>query len=170
MPRTIADKRERWVWLETKPANPEAVTAAEANAGIRMECDLLSSDSRLSPTASDTINERAICEATNAQAPTNGNFEGRLAVFRDVDPATGLPVADGDVVFNAVVRKGTRGWILKSKGPLYTEDFAADHPYSLFEVVTDEPQDPQDRGGYIKDVVPLLPQDMWTQRKIAAGA
>jgi hypothetical protein len=169
MPRTIADKRERWVWLETEPADPTAVTAAEANAGIRMECDLLSSDSRLSPTASDTINERAICESTNAQAPTNGNAEGRLAVFRDIDPDTGLPVASGDEVFAAVSTKGTRGWVLKSKGPLYTEDFAADHPYSLYEVVTDEPQEPSDRGGYIKDVVPLLVQDFWTHKRIAAG-
>lgn len=170
MPRMISDKRERWVLLLDAPADPLAVTAAEVNAGLRMECDLLAEGSRLSPTASDTINERAICESTNAQAPTNGNAEGSLSVFRDMDPDTGLPVVDGDEVFQALKRKGTPAHILTSKGPLHTEEFAASHPYSLFRVLTDEPQDPSDRGGYLKQVVPLFVQDMWTHREIAPGA
>jgi hypothetical protein len=167
MPRTIADKRERWVILTTAPDDPEAVTAAEANAGIRAECHLLASASTLSATGSDTVSERSFCEAANANVPTTGNGEGTLTVFRDLDPDTGLPEASGDEIFAALIPKGAEVHILKSKGPLHTEDFAAGHPYDLFKVVTDNKQDPSERGGYVKDVIPLFVQDMWLNEAIA---
>lgn len=165
----MADKRERWVILTTAPENPNAVTAAEANAGLRAECDLLASGTTLSPTASDTINERSFCESSNAAVPTTGNAEGSLTVFRDLDPDTGLPVASGDAIFAALVPKGAEVHILRSKGPLHTEDFAAAHPYDLYRVVTDNKQDPSERGGYVKDVIPLFVQDFWLNKKIAGA-
>lgn len=170
MPRTMADKRERWVFLTTKPANLDAVTVTEANAGTRGECDLLASGTTLSASASDTINERSFCEAANAAAPTTGNAEGSLTVFRDLDPLTGLPVSAGDNLFKMLIPKGARVWVLRSKGPLHTENFVADHPYDWYEVVTDNKQDPSERGGYVKDVIPLLVQDFGLNKKIAAGA
>ena len=169
MARLLATKRERWVLLTTKPADPDAVTSTEANAGIRGECHL-TTNSRLSPTGSATIQEAAICEGTAASVPTDRQFEGNLEVFRDMDPDTGLPEASGDEVFGALAEFGTRLWILKSVGPEYTEDFVEGHPYSLYEVVTDEPQDPTDRNGSIKNVVPLHVQNAWTNNAIDDGS
>jgi hypothetical protein len=166
MPRTLADKRERWVILTTAPTDPEAVSAVEAEAGIRAECALLASETRLSPTASDTINEQSFCESANAPTPTNGNAEGNLAVFRFLDPDTGLPVTLEDAIFSALIPKGTEVHILKSKGPLHTAEFVDGHPYDLYRVITDNKQDPTQRGGYIKDMVPLLVQDFWLNRTI----
>lgn len=160
MARLLATKRERWVILSSKPANPEAVTSAEADAGIRAEC-FLTTDSRLSASGSTTVAEAAICEGTAANVPAQKQYEGNLTVFRDLDEETGLPVASGDEVFGALSTFGSRRWVLVSKGPMYTEDFAAAHPYKLYEVVTDEPQEPSSREGAIKDVVPLFVQDAW---------
>lgn len=160
MARLLATKRERWVILNDKPANPEAVTAAEADAGVRAEC-FLTTDSRLSATGSTTTAEAAICEGTAANVPAQKQYEGNLTIFRDLDEETGLPVASGDEVFGALSTFGSRRWVLVSKGPMYTETFTTGHPYKLYEVVTDEPQEPSSREGAIKDVVPLFVQDAW---------
>lgn len=161
MARLLATKRERWVILNTKPTNPEAVTAADAEAGVRAEC-FLTTDSRLSASGSTTVTEASICEGTAANVPAQKQFEGNLTVFRDLDPETGLPMASGDEVYAALSTFGSRRWILVSKGPEYTEAFATGHPYKLYEVVTDEPQEPSSREGSIKDVIPLFVQDAWT--------
>ena len=154
MPRTLADKRERWVILTTAPADPNAVSAAEANAGIRAECKLLASGTRLSATASDTVNEESFCESTNAPVPTRDNGEANFTVFRYIDPETGLPVTLEDDIFAALTPKGAEVHVLKSKGPDVDLTFADGQPYDLFRVIVDNKQDPTERGGYIKDVIP----------------
>lgn len=169
MARLLATKRERWVLLTAKPADPEAVTATEAEAGIRAECDL-TTNSRLSATGSTTVQEAAICEGVAGNVPAERQFEASFEVFRDLDPDTGLPEAAGDEVFAALSEYGSRLWVLKSTGPEYTEAFAAGHPYSLYEVVTDEPQEPTDRTGSIKQVIPAFVQNAWTNHEIVAGA
>lgn len=160
MARLLASKRERWVLLTEKPENPEAVSATDANAGIRAEC-FLTTDSRLSATGSTTTQEAAICDGAVAAVPVDRQFEGSLTVFRDLDPDTGLPVSSGDEVFAALSEFGARVWVLVSKGPQYTEDFESGQPYKLYEVITDEPQEPSSREGSIKEVVPVHVQDGW---------
>ena len=119
--------------------------------------------------SAQTINESAICDGVTSPVPTERQFEGRLVVFRDLDPETGMPVSGGDELFALLQTFGTRLWILKSKGPVYTEDFASGHPYSLYEVVTDEPADPSDRSGSFKEEIGLYVQRAWTQKTIAAA-
>lgn len=169
MAKLLASKRQRWVFLTTKPADPDAVTATEAEAGVRAEC-FLTTNSTLTPTGSTTVSEAAICDGFVAPVPNDRQGEGSLEIFRDLDPETGLPIASGDEVFAAVATFGTRLWILKSTGPLYTEAFTDGHPYSLYEVVTDEPADPATLEGHIKNQVPLFIHNMWTNKVIAAGA
>lgn len=140
--------------LTTEPADLTAVTATEANAGIRAEC-FLTTDSRISASGSTTTQEAAICDGAVAAIPVDRQFEGSLTVFRDLDPATGQPAASGDEVFQALSEFGTTLWVLVSKGPEYTEDFASGQEYKVYEVITDEPQEPSSREGSIKEVVPL---------------
>lgn len=166
---TLADGRTRLVALTTAPADPEAVTATEANAGVRLECRILKSDFRLSPTASDTIPDTKLCAEGNAVSYGASNYEGTVTPFRELT-AAGAADPTNDIAWDTLKAKGTHLWLLKSEGKKHTEDFAADDEYSLFEVITDNPQDPSDRGGYIKRVVPLGVQDAWLDRKIVAGA
>ena len=87
-------------------------------------------------------------------------------MFRFLDPDTGLPETSEDAIFSALIPKGTEVHILKSKGPLHTAEFVDGHPYDLYRVITDNKQDPTQRGGYIKDMVPLFVQDFWLNRTI----
>lgn len=169
MPRTLADKRERWVFLAEEPADPRAVTPEEANGGIRAECKLLASGTRLSATSSDTVNEESFCESTNAPVPTRDNAEANFTPFRFLDPDTGLPVDEEDEVFSALIPKGAEVWVLKSKGPDVAAQFENGQPYDLFRVVMDNKQDPTERGGYIKDVIPGFVHAFWLNCVIGGG-
>lgn len=168
MALTLADGRIRLVALTTKPANPEAVTAAEAAAGVRLECRILKSDFRLSPTASDTIADTPLCKEGNAVSFGASNYEGSITPFRELTPE-GLADETNDVAWEALKTKYTRLWLLKSEGKRHTEDIVTGDPYDLYEVITDNPQDPSDRGGYIKRVVPLGVQDAWLNKEIAGS-
>ena len=166
--RTLADGRTRLIALTTKPANPEAVTAAEANAGIHLECRILKSDYRLSPTASDTLDEADLCKTGNAVTWGSSTYEGSVTPFRELTEA-GLADPTNDVAWETLTDKGTMLWLLESEGKKHTEAFVAGDPYDLFEVITDNPQKPGDRGGYIKRVVPLGVQDAWLNLQIAGA-
>ena len=60
--------------------------------------------------------------------------------------------------------------MLDSEGWHHETPFAASQEYDLYEVVTDNPQKPSDRGGYVKRVVPLGVQQAWENKVIVAGA
>ena len=158
MPKTIAEERIKVVALTTKPANIHAPKISELAAGKDLSCKILFSDFRLSPTASDTVNEPALCEPGNSAVPTKSNFEGSLTVFRFLDPATGLAVSAEDEAWDLLKAKGTELWLYVRIGLKYNAAFAAGQDVELYHALTDEPQAPSDLGGYIKKVVPLFVQ------------
>src|SRR5690625_2233019 len=119
--RTLASKRERWVILTTRPADPDAVTADEANDGERIECELLAA-SRISATGATTVSEASLCE-DEVNAPAQRQFEGSLTAF-SLSNDDGTP-SEGDVSRTATRESATRVWIVTSKGPEHTEAFEA---------------------------------------------
>lgn len=167
MPKTLADGRLKLVAMTTKPANPEAVTVAEATAGIDLSCRILKSDYRLSATGSDTVPDSELCSTGNAVSFGASNYEGSVTPFRYLTPE-GLADAANDVAWDTLREKGTTLWLLEREGPEYDVTLANPHEYELFEIVTDEPQKPGDRAGFIKRVVPLGVQRHW-RGVIAAG-
>lgn len=169
MPKTLADGRIRFRILTTEPADLNAITAAEVNAGIVAECRVLKSDFRLSATASDTIPDTELCSEGNAVAFGASNYEGNMTPFRYLDD-TGDADLTGDVVWEAVKAKGTTFWAVTSEGKPHSTDFATGDEYDAYEVITDNPQKPTDRGGYIKRVIPLGIQRAYENKVIAAGA
>ena len=158
MPKTIAEERIKVVALTTKPANIHAPKISELAAGKDLSCKILFSDFRLSPTASDTVNEPALCEPGNSAVPTKSNFEGSLTVFRFLDPVTGLAVAVEDEAWDLLKAKGTELWIYVRYGLKFSGAFAAGQDVEYYHVLTDEPQAPSDLGGYIKKTIPLFVQ------------
>ena len=167
--RTLADGRIRLVALTTKPADPAAVTVTEVTAGVRLEERVAKGDFRLSPVASDTVSDADLAAEGNAVTYGASNYEGSVTPFRELD-AAGKADPTNDVAWDTFKEKGTTLWLLKSEGKKKDEAFAAGDEYDLYEVVTDNPQDPSDRGGYIKKVVPLGVQDAWLNKAIGAGA
>jgi hypothetical protein len=163
MPKTLADARTRLAILTTEPEDLSAVTVAEAEAGIDASCKILKSDYRLSPTASDTVPDTELCSEGNAVTFGASNYEGSVTPFWYLDSAGVSDVAD-DVVYQALKAKGTELWLVEREGPRYDQAWAADDEYEVYYVITDNPQKPTDRAGYIKRVVPL-----GVQRAILTG-
>ena len=157
MPKTIAEERIKLTALTTKPAEPLAPTPAELNAGVELSCKVLFSDFRLSPTASDTVNEPALCENGNSTAPGKSNYEGNITVFRFLDD-DGKPVVAEDDGWELVKEKGTELFLYKRIGPKFSQAWAAADKAEYFHALTDLPQDPTDLTGYIKKTVPLFVQ------------
>lgn len=168
MARLLAEQRESWVILDTKPADVEAVTTTELEAGVRAEC-FFTTNTRLSPTGSTTATEASLCDTSSAQSPVTRQWEGSIEVFRDLDPDTGLPVSGGEAVFDALDAYAEKVWLWRRRGPLYSQDIAAGDPYDLFEVVLDAAQDPTDRSGSFKAVIPVFVHNQW-KGVVASGA
>ena len=154
MPKTLADARTRLAILTTKPTDVKAISAAILEGGIDASCRILKSDYRLSPTASDTVPDTELCSEGNAVTYGASNYEGSVTPFWYLDEDGKSDVAE-DEVYQALKEKGTQLWFVEREGPRYDEPWAAGDAYEVYEVVTDNPQKPSDRAGYIKRVVPL---------------
>lgn len=168
MPKTLADARTRLTILLTAPVNPRAVTVAELEAGIDASCKVLKSDYRLSPTASDTVPDTELCSEGNAVTYGASNYEGSVTPFWYLDEDGKSLVAE-DEVYQALREKGTELWFVEREGPRYEDAHAGGDEYEIYRVVTDNPQKPSDRGGYIKRTIPLGVQRAWLNG-VVAGA
>lgn len=155
MPKTLADANVALVLLAAAPADPTKITVAEFDAGTRLECRVM--DYRLSATGSDAIQQTELCNPTNASAPGRSNYEGNMTVFRYLT-AAGLADSTNDVAWDAVKAKGTTLHLVEREGPAHAGDGEASEEVSYYEVITDDPQKPTDRTGYIRREIPLLVQ------------
>lgn len=169
MPKTLADARTRLAILTTKPADPTQPTLTELTAGIEASCKILKSDYRLSPTASDTVPDAELCAEGNAVTFGASNYEGSITPFWYLDDTGKSDVAE-DAVYQATKEKGTSLWLVEREGPRYDQPWAADDAVEVYEVITDNPQKPSDRSGYIKRVVPLGVQRAYLGAVVAAAA
>lgn len=173
MPKSLADGHIKLAVLTTKPANPAAPTAAELIAGIGgaagVQCSVLSSDFTFTAAGSDKVQEKALCSTNNANALGASNFTAGLTVFRMFDSDDGTPDLTEDVLYQTLKAKGTTVWVYaRETGQPETEAWTAgDELYLGMEVLTDNPQKPQNAGGYIKARIPMEPQRGWPN--IAVG-
>lgn len=169
MPKSLADGHIKFTILTTAPANPDAPTALELNAGIDASCNILKSDFAWTAADSDKIAEPALCATNNANSLGASNFSGGVTPFRYFATG-GAPDPTEDAVFAAMQDKGTELWCYARKnGKLYSADWAtADEIYLAGHVLTDEPQAPSETGGYIKFRVPLEFQEGWPFIEVSA--
>lgn len=158
MPKTLADARTRLSILTVAPADLDAIELGEITAGIDASCRLLKSDYRLSPTASDTVDDTELCSEGNAVTFGASNYEGTVTPFWYLD-VDGKLVALDNTTWEALKEKGSELWFVEREGPKYDEPWAVGDQYDVYRAITDNPQKPADRAGYIKRVVPLGVQD-----------
>ena len=171
MPRSLADGHTKLTFLTTEPANPQAPTAAELNAGINAEEKVLTADFGWGATDSDKVAEKALADVNNANALGASNYTAGVSLWRYFDE-TGAADAEEDVLFAAVSEKGTEFWIYaRETGKMAGEVWATgDEIYLGGKVLTDTLQPPSDRGGFIKRRLPLEIQSAWENIVVAAGA
>ncbi|CAI9417376.1 phage tail tube protein [Nocardioides sp. T2.26MG-1] len=158
--KSLADGHLKLTILTVKPANPLAPTLAELIAGTDISCAVLASDFTWSAADSDKVNEKALCTTNNANAIGASNFQAGLTIFRYFDDTTGAVDVTADVAFQTLKAKGTTVYgYLREDGKLSADAWAAADEATYLEVLTDNPQRPQNAGGYIKRRIPLEPQD-----------
>lgn len=171
MPRAQSKGHLRWTLITTPPANPEAPTAEELNAGIYASCNILDSDFSWTATDSDKIADSAQCDTGNSNAIGASNYSVGFSVFRYFDEAGAADDVE-DAVFQAVKQKGTELYAYaRETGKLSTEQWAAgDEIYLGGRFVVDSPQQPSDMGGWQKRRVPGEMQRAWENIEVAPAA
>ena len=159
---------------ENLKPDPEKPTITELAAGIQAECHVLSSDFIFTATASETLSEKELCVAGNAQALGEANHQCEFSPFRYFDETgkaeTGTAEGDiGDAVFQATKVKGTRLWIYQREtSKKSTDPWAADDEVDGYEFLTDNPQH-LERSGYIKRRIVGAFQDLFLNGEVAVG-
>lgn len=166
MPKTLDNERIALHVLPAAPANPKAMTDAEWNAGVPLQCRIM--DYRLSATASETVPSGELCAGTNAQAPGKSNYEGNVTVMRYLT-VEGLSDEANDVAWETFKEKGTTLHLADREGPEHDADGAPGQEYSYYEVVTDNPTKPTERGGFIRRDVILLVQKAYENKVLVAA-
>lgn len=170
MARVLADEHIKLTVLTTKPADVEAPTATELNAGIDASCLVFADDYTWTATNSERVGERAICEGSASESPGIGNYDLGITAWRWYDPETGEIDATADELFAALKEKGTVVWVYERRsGKRYSEDWAAaDEIHLGGEVTTDTPQATSNTG-FIKYRIPLMSGQMVDFGAVAAG-
>lgn len=158
MPLTLADGRDRLVIFTTKPVDLDAITAAECALAINASPLINKPDFKLTPTTSDTVPDQPLSSSGNATTYGASNYDASMTVLRFLD-ANGAAVTLEDILWAAVGVKGVRIWLAYRKGPKSAVAMANLDRYTWYEAITDTPQEPSDRAGYIKQVIPLGVQD-----------
>jgi hypothetical protein len=148
--------RYDWIPGDTGLTTPATPKVTELSAGTTKALSAYTvTTTTLNPGASDTVSEKGITDTTNAVAPTIGNFEGQLVLFRDY--TAGVPTAtDPLTIFTGA---GVLGWIVRRLGLPASTAWAVGQKVDVFKVLSDNPQQSGGQAdGYLKLTVPLLQQ------------
>lgn len=169
MPRVLADGKTKFTILTTKPANPEAPTATELNAGIDLSASVLASDFNWSNADSDRVAEKALADSGNSNAIGASNYTTGVTIWRYYATAGGVD-ATADAGYAALKEKGTTVWGYARESDKDATDAweAADEIYLGGEVITDAPQR-LDGSGFIKRRIGLEMQRGYDNIAVAAG-
>lgn len=168
MARMLADGKTKFTVLTTAPENPAAPTEIELDAGIDLSCDILSSDFTWTATASDTVDEKALCATGNSVVFGSSNYDLGITLWRQFDAETGIPDTANEAGWEALKEKGTTLWAYaRESGKDSTDPWqSGDEIYLGGEVVTDLPQR-TDGTGFIKRRIVLGAQRMYDNIEVA---
>lgn len=168
MPRMVDQGKTKLYWVpgDTTITNVSAPTVSQLNTtGIDVTC-LMVSTYEVMADASDTTNERAVCETANVVSPTIQNYKGNLVMFRQFDDVTGAPETDDALQFLAY---STLGWFVRRIGKPYTTAWTVGDVVEVYKFMADTPQANGGSGeGYLKATIPLLPQGSFDIKAVVA--
>lgn len=168
MPRFVDQGKTKLFWVpgDTTITNVSAPTVSQLNTtGIDLTC-LMVSTYEVMPDASDTTNERAVCETANVVAPTIQNYKGNLVLFRQFDSSTYAPETDDAL---NIFTYTALGWFVRRIGTPYTTAWTVGNVVECYKFMSDSPQPNGGQGdGYLKVTVPLLPQGSFDVKAVVA--
>lgn len=118
--------------------------------------------------ASDTTNERAVCDVANVVTPTIQNYMGNLILFRDYNDDTNVFTVD-DVLTRMAYQ--SIGWFVRRLGLSKDTAYADGQQVEVYKFMVDNPQMQGGTGeGYLKATVPLLQQGVFDLAAIIGGS
>lgn len=124
-------------------------------------------DLNLSASDSDTVPDAPLSSSGNAVTFGASNYEGSITNLRELD-ADGHVDPLKDTLNAAIGTKGDRAWYFDRFGPKATIPLGAGDEGWIYEAVSDEPKDPSDVSGYIKNVIKLGVQSRRRFKIVAA--
>lgn len=166
--KVLADKKHKLTILTTKPANEQAPTAAELNAGIEACMKVATEGFAHSPADSTTMEFKPLC-GVKETVYTDSNFTQAMTVVRMYLAGGGIDPADDDL-FEALRVRGATLWAygrLTDKNAL-DPWVAGDEIYLGTKFSPDYPQVP-DNPGWVSFRVPCAVQDGWPFITVGAG-
>jgi len=167
MAKVTSNQYVKVVWI------PDALmTAAQAKAPSTTLLNNTSVAQDLSPAiawqdfslasdASDTVEDRGITDAGNAQSRGFSNFSGTLAFFRDITQGNGVADATSDYVkaFATFRTPRTYGYlVLRIAEKKWNAPFAAGDHVSVYKMIADIITDDATGDDSVKFSVSFLPQ------------
>lgn len=158
-----------WVPGETGIADASAPALLELTdeAVLDITC-LVVTTYEVRADASDTTNERAVCETANVVTPTIANYMGNLILFRDWDDVA-LQFTMDDALARFTL--GEIGWFVRRLGLPQATAYADGQQVETYKFMPDNPQIQGGTGeGYLKATIPLLQQGTFDLRAIIGGA
>lgn len=174
MPLTLAKGRRRvdFIASDDAPVSLVAPTLTEIGAAIPLSCAVARDNFTLGFTDSDTVDDAPLCTTSNVKALDASNFEAKFSVYRYLVTATGASDTTNDIAYTTLSVKGTEGWLIERVEPLplATSAWAVGDKGIAYPVKSDNPQQPSDLTGYVKRVIPFVPNGDPIYFTVAAGS
>ena len=155
----LADKNEAWFLLATAPTNYKAPAIGDFSGAKNISDQVFDDGSYIRPSGSTSTKEPYINGEQN-EAFGADNFEAQMSVALFAD-------TDSDI-WTALKEKGATAWIATRSLQAWGTKPAIDDLVSVYQVMADTPQPPQNRNGYQKRTIPLAVQKAVTDVKIVA--
>ena len=165
---TLADGKDRLEYTRTMPAGfneGEGVLTIDPADWHNCTEDVNKGTFRMSHVGSDTVADTPLSTSGNAVTFGAGNIEGSIEVLRQLDE-DGRPDPAKDTLFTDIGTKGVRVWFAHRVGRRATIPLQPGDTGWIYEFVTDAPQEPTERAGFIKNLIPLGAQGA---RRFAVG-
>lgn len=169
MPKMLADGNDTLWVLDTLPADPEAPTATEINAGENASCVVGKSGFVLGAGAPTTASDAPLCTEGEMQIPVSKTYEATMNVYRFFDESGQIDPTD-DFFFDALREFGSEVILAyRDGGKKHTEDAAEDDEISIYKVISGGMGRATDRSGYSKRVAHVSVTEAWEDVAVVAG-
>ena len=170
-PRTLAELKTKLAYALDYTGSLSEIPLSVLTASTEVTCQSVAGETRMSATDSDTLADPALCQPANAQTFGASNAEARLGLFRYFDSENrGAHNTEYDRAYQDLGRKGREAVFFKRvSGKNWDEPWEVGDELSVFRVIADNPQEPQDRTGYVKRLLPFAVQDFEINAVVVAG-
>lgn len=169
MPKMLAAGNIKLVYIPGAAgiADYHAPTTTElaATGTLDLSCLVTWANYKFGVTGEDTIDDPALCSASNSKVPGLVTIEAGVDLFRWTEDTE-------DTAWATFTQAGLDGWLVERKGAPFDTPFAAADEVKVARVLTGTPQDlTPEKGGYMKFHQEFYPQDQYDDRAaVAAGA